>query len=164
MVVVRWVSTLRSRFFELVDSDALRLFQAVVYLGIVASGVYMSWMGSPTTVANELGEAMNFVWVALTLFGPLLVALGWWMVRRGERLVLDRDSEGGGSHIYWGWYAQAGGDISIMMVCLAYVIAAFSASWAERGIFAAFVLSSLALCAAILVLRDVRRIRAIERL
>jgi hypothetical protein len=164
MSVFKWADSARRRFFALVDSDELRLFQVIVYLGMALSGFYMLYFGAPTTVNDKLGPLMNAVWVALTMIGPLLVGVGVWMVARGERLVLSEDRCGGGGYIYRGWYAQAGGDMAIMMVCLTYVIAAFSSAWLVRGIFAAFIVSSLAVCASVLVLRDVRRIRAIERL
>ncbi|WP_280389789.1 hypothetical protein [Nocardia wallacei] len=164
MAVYHWVRFARRRFLAIVDSDELRLFQYTVYFSMALSGFYMGFLGSPGVVRNELGALMNCIWVILTALGPVVAALGAWMVALGERRVLDAEACGGGGRIYWGWYLQLGGDFSVMMVCLAYVIAVFSASWLQRGIFAAFVISSLTLCGAILVLRDVRRIRAIERL
>lgn len=124
----------------------------------------MVFYGSPTTVRDELGDTMNTVWVSLTLLGPALTGAGNAMVVSGQRRVMHSEKRGGGGRVYWGWYLQTGGDIAIGMMFLAYVIAAFSSAWLTKGIFAAFVISSLILCAAILVVRDIRRISAIERM
>lgn len=148
---------------RVVDSDEVRLFQAIVYFGMMVSGVYMIVYGAPTTVQKELGGAMHTVWVLMTIVGPALVAVGDWMVHSGKRKVLHDLEPGGGGRIYWGWYLQLGGDTSTTMVYATYVTAAFQSSWLQRGIFAAFVLTALMTCALVLVYRDFRRIRAIER-
>lgn len=147
----------------MVDSDEVRLFQAIVYFGMMVSGAYMLLYGAPTTVQRELGSIFHGVWVALTIVGPGLVAIGDWMVHSGKRIILDSHQTGGGGRVYWGWYLQAGGDSVTTMVFLTYVVAAFQSAWLQRGIFAAFIFTSLMICTGVLVYRDYRRIRAIER-
>lgn len=159
-----WLKEWRDRFYRVVDSDNVRVFQAIVYLGMFVSGVYMGVYGAPTTVQLELGDGMHFVWVSMTIIGPLIVTVGDRMVYAGKNRVLHSRKPGGGGRIYWGWYLQAGGDLVVCMVYLTYIIAAFSSAWLQRGIFAAFIITSLMICAAVLVIRDLRRVRAIERL
>ncbi|WP_280333100.1 hypothetical protein [Nocardia wallacei] len=164
MSVLKWVSSARRRFLEIVDSDELKMFQGVVYFCMALAGFYMGFFGSPSVVRSELGATMNCVWVILTALAPVVVAVGISMVAYGQHRVLNPEAEGGGTPVYLGWYLQAGGDIGVTMVLLTYVIATFQASWFQRGIFAAFIMSGLALCGSILVLRDARKIEAIERL
>ena len=161
--VILWLGAFRSRLNRLIDSDEVRLFQAIVYFGMMVSGVYMLVYGAPTTVQKELGGVLHGVWVALAIIGPGLVAIGDWMVHSGKRQVLTEPGPGGGGRIYWGWYLQMGGDTSTTMVYATYVTAAFQSAWLQRGIFAAFIFTSLMICAGFLVYRDYRRIRAIER-
>lgn len=163
MSVRLWLDSFWHRMNRMVDSDEVRLFQAIVYFGMMASGVYMLVYGAPTIVQKELGGVMHAVWVLMTIVGPALVAIGDWMVHSGKRMVLSDPEPGGGGRIYWGWYLQLGGDFSTTMVYATYVVAVFSSAWLQRGIFAAFVLSSLMICTLVLVYRDWRRIRVIER-
>lgn len=159
-----WLVSLRVRLYRAIDSDEVRLLQAIVNVGMLSAGFYMISYGVPTTVRIELGGTMHLVWVVMCVVGPALVGLGDWLVSSGEKAVLSSQTTGGGSRVYWGWYFQMGGDFATTCVYATYVIAAFSSAWLQRGIFAAFVMSSLGICAAILVYRDIRRIRAIERL
>lgn len=162
--MLNWIREWRYRFYRVVDSDEVRVFQAIVYVSMIVSGIYMTAYGAPTTVQKELGDYMHEVWVAMTIIGPLIVTVGDRMVRSGKNQVLHTDHPGGGGWIYWGWYLQAGGDLVVTMVYLTYIIAAFSSAWLQRGIFAAFITTSLMICAVVLVIRDLRRVRAIERL
>ena len=159
-----WIKEWRDWFYRAVDSDNVRVFQAIVYLGMFVSGIYMIAYGAPTTVQKELGEYMHDVWVSLTIVSPLIVTLGYRMVYAGKDRVLHSRKPGGGGRIYWGWYLQAGGDFAVCMVYLTYIIAALSSDWLQRDIFAAFITTSLMICAVVLVIRDLRRVRAIERL
>ncbi|AUV60729.1 membrane protein [Gordonia phage Biskit] len=159
-----WLREWRNRFYRVVDSDNVRVFQAIVYLGMLVSGVYMVAYGAPTTVQLELGDEMHAVWIGMTIIGPLIVTIGDRMVYAGKHRVLHSRKSGGGGRIYWGWYLQAGGDFAVCMVYLTYIIAAFSSAWLQKGIFAAFITTSLMICAVVLVIRDLRRVRAIERL
>lgn len=142
-----WLKEWRDRFYRVVDSDNVRVFQAIVYLSMFVSGIYMAVYGAPTTVQRELGDEMHFVWVSMTIIGPLIVTIGDRMVYAGKQRVLHTRKSGGGGRIYWGWYLQAGGDLAVCMVYLTYVISAFSSAWLQKGIFAAFITSSLMMCA-----------------
>ena len=37
-----WIKEWRDRFYRVVDSDEVRVFQAIVYVGMIASGIYMT--------------------------------------------------------------------------------------------------------------------------
>lgn len=162
-----WLREWRDRFYRVVDSDEVWVFQAIVYVNMIASGIYMTAYGAPSgrvPVQKELGDTMHDVWVSLTIVGPLIVIIGDRMVYAGKNRVLHSHKPGGGGRIYWGWYLQAGGNFAVCMVYLPYIIAAFSSAWLQKGIFAAFITTSLMICAVMLVIRDLRRVRAIERL
>lgn len=163
MHFIHWIFRKRDVFFRAVDSGQVKLFQAIVYFWTMVAGVYMIWYGSgPSVIEQELSATMHQVWVWLAVAGPLMVTAGDLLVRRGETAVFT--GHGGGRRVYWGWYLQLGGDIVVTMVSLTYVIASFQAAWIQRGIFAAFIVVSLAMCSSILALRDFRSVRGIEKM
>lgn len=162
--MLNWLREWRDRFYRVVDSDNARVFQAIVHLGMLVSGIYMVAYGAPTTVTQELGDVTHAVWVSLTIVGPLIVTVGDQMVYAGKNRVLHSRKPGGGGRIYWGWYLQAGGDFAVCMVYLTYIIAVFSSAWLQKGIFAAFIIMSLMACSVLLVIRDLRRVRSLGRL
>lgn len=163
MSIVSWIVQRRDRFFMAVDSGQVKMFQAIVYFWMTISGGYMIWHGSgPSVIEQELSATMHQVWVWLAVVGPLMVTAGDLLVRRGETAVFT--GHGGGRRVYWGWYLQLGGDIVVTMVFLTYVIASLQAAWLQRGIFAAFIVVSLAMCSSILALRDFRSVRGIEKM
>lgn len=163
VTAVKWVDRQRRRLLALVDSDQVRLFQVIVYIGVLVAGIYMFVYHVPSIVEQELGYVMKEVWVVMTSIGPVMVALGQRLVQSGEHHVLCEAKTGGGIRIYFGWYFQLGGDLVVALVFTTYVVSSVQTAWATRGIFAAFIIASLVVCAGILVLRDFRRIRGIER-
>ena len=160
---IRWFDRKRRRLLYLVDSEQVRLFQNIVLMGVFVAGVFMQLYHAPSIVQQELGHVMKEVWIMMTCVGPVLVALGQRLVRSGEHHVLCESKHGGGSRIYFGWYFQLGGDLIVALVFTTYVMSSAQTAWQTRGVFAAFIIASLIVCAIFLVVRDARRIRAIER-
>lgn len=159
-----WLQHVKGSFLEAVDADKVQPFQVVVYAGVLLSGLYMTAFGTPTAVREQLGGGMHYVWIGCTLVGPLMMRIGDGLINWGKHEILKDERPGGGARVYWGWYLQLGGDFIVLMAFITYVIAAFNSSWLSKGMFAAFIVLSLSVCALILVFRDSRRIRAIERL
>lgn len=162
--MIIWLRYVKQSFIQAVDSDRVQLFQAIVYAGVFYAGIYMIAFGTPTTVRDELGGGMHYVWIGSTIVGPVMMWMGDGLINWGKHEVMRDDRTGGGSRIYWGWYLQLGGDFIVLMSFLTYIIGAYTSAWLKKGMFVAFVITALAVCAAILVFRDGRRIRAIKRL
>lgn len=161
--IVKWSQKKIDVFLRAVDSGQVKIFQAIVYFWVIVSGAYMLWYGSgPSVIETELSPLMHDLWVWLILIGPLLSLIGDTLVRIGAHELSS--GSGGGKRIYWGWYLQFGGDSVVAMVFMAYVIASFQAAWLSRGIFAAFVVTALMVCAFVLALRDLRNLRIIEKM
>jgi hypothetical protein len=161
--LIRWARKQVGNFLTVLDSGHVKMFQAVIYTSVMIAGAYMIWYGSgPSVIEQELSDDMHYVWIWFCTFGPASAALGDILVRNGERSFSA--GLGGGRRIYWGWYFQFGGDAVVSMVFLTYVVASFQAAWLQRGIFAAFVMAALMLCAILLTVRDFRSVRGIERL
>ena len=158
--MAHWLQTWRDQLFRLIDSDVVRPFQVAVYASILIAGIYMFFFGVPSEVGRVLGPVMHQVWVALAIIGPLIVYLGDRLTNSGTYKATRY--RGGGRRVYWGWYLQAGGDLAIGMgVYLPYCIASFS-RWGQQGIFGPFIISGLIVCSTVLVIRDIRRVQAIE--
>lgn len=139
---------MRARLGGLVDSESVRAYQAIVYAGFLLAGLQTIWLGAPpTVVAQAMGDPVEKMWLALLIGCPLLTGLGYWARCRPG-----------------GMWLLVAGDAGTACATAAYVAAVLQATWAERASFALWNATSLTVCAVIILVRDLRRIRAVSRL
>lgn len=141
------------RFFDVLDSEGVGIFQAVVYLHMVGGGLYL-WFGAngdvPDPIWDSLGHTLNTVWLWMCL-GPAISLLG-------KVLCWHPPTK------YAGMWLQLSGDLFGFGVFLTYVVATYYASWWGQAVWAVWIMMALAECVAMLIIRDVRRIGQVEQI
>ncbi|WP_280265332.1 hypothetical protein [Nocardia wallacei] len=137
------------RIGRILDSESVRAYQILVYLAYLAAGLNSLWAGStPSVVAQSLGPVADAGWVALVVGGPLVTFAGMRLERR---------------HVA-GLWMQLAGDCAVACASVTYVAAVSQTVWAGRSTFAVWVVLALAVCAAALVVRGVRKLRTVTRI
>ena len=136
------------RAVSVLDRESVRPFQVLVYCAYIGAGVHAVCEGNlPTTVAQILGPAAHVGWVGLLIVCPLLTFVG---------MVFEARSPAG-------LLLQLAGDTGVAVASAVYGAARARAAWAGGATFALWVVLALGLCAIALVVRGVRKIRAIGR-
>lgn len=127
-----------------VDAESVRHYQVIVYLAYVVAGAQALLLGAPpNAVAQAMGHGVALAWIALIIACPVLSLAGLWLDRRGRPN---------------GLWLQIAGDAGVAFASAAYVTSIVQATWAERATFAAWVVGALGVCAAAILVRDVRRV------
>ena len=145
-----------ARLGEMIDSETVRLYRAVMYTLLCWAAIYMTlWGHAPTTVEAAMGGPFDHVWKALMFFGPVLVFLGSLLVRFHEKLW--------GSAKYIGLWMQFSADIGVTCALIAYCIAVLQSPWWGNGTFALWPIIGLSICTAVVAVRDARQLRAVEQ-
>ncbi|OBG71320.1 MULTISPECIES: hypothetical protein [unclassified Mycobacterium] len=148
--------SLIKRFFVAVDSEGVALFQWLFYVLFIMVGVYGLVIANsqPPLSVKYAGPmaAMNItLWYWLHIAGPGTCLIGKLLTRTKSA--------------YAGMWLQLGGDLGLALALAAYNTATYhSESWG-RGMYGAFPLGTATfLSVVILTVRDVRRMRVVERL
>lgn len=138
------------RFLDALDSEGVILFQIVVYLHLVAGGLYCLFVacGVPQAVGQALGPVIESVWLWL-LVGMTICLLGKYLSSRPDKTRYFVYSTG--------LLLQLAGDICAFGGFLGYVIGTMQMTYWGKAVIAVFAFAALAWCALFLVLRDVRR-------
>lgn len=140
------------RFLDALDSEGVALFQIVVYLHMIAGGLYCLFVakGVPQSVGQAMGPFAEFIWL-------------WLFVGMGICLLGKYLSSAPYKTRFWvfrmGLVLQLAGDVSALGGFVGYVLGTLQMAWWGKSVVAVFGFSALAWCAAFLVLRDIRRIR-----
>lgn len=135
-----------ARFWQLIDSETVRLYQAVMYTCYCAAGVYMASFGrAPSTVQQAMGMHAHYTWIGLMMACPLIVLVG---TRASNR--------------WTGLWLQLGGNLGIVAALAAYVTAVLQSPWWGTGAFAVWGYVGLTICTAGIILRDGRRIHQVR--
>jgi uncharacterized membrane protein YeaQ/YmgE (transglycosylase-associated protein family) len=150
MVIARRIRHGMQRFWEIVDSEGVGIFQAIVYVHIVLGGLYGSFIagGTPQAVEDSMGHTFSTVW--------LWLCMGAVVCLYGKSIMKTRPSVG-----IW---LQLAGDIYVLGALGAYVLATLDTSWWGKAVWAVFIVAAIAECVVLLTVRDVRRIIQIERI
>lgn len=130
-----------NRFWQVLDSNAVIVYQSVVYPAIFAGGWYMLMRGVPKTLDAALYDGVQNLWVLLCICGPPICLAG--------HLWRHRDD-------YVSRLGQASGNIAIAFVFYGYVLAVIQENWGA-GIFAPFIFVQLGNWSMLLAIRDVRK-------
>jgi hypothetical protein len=137
------------RFFQILDSEGVGLFQAIVYIHLAVGGFYCAAIagGVPQVVEEAMGPAINVVWLWMCM-GVLLCLAGKLMK---------------GPLAYIGLVLQVAGDAFALGGFGSYVLATMQTEYWGKTLIAVWVFAALADCALLLVIRDVRRIAQVEQ-
>lgn len=135
------------RFWQLIDSEGVELFQWVFYIVIMSSGLYnlTTADGAPISVHPAMGGMDYDKWCWLNVTGPAACLIGK-MCGHMKRFV-----DGGV------WF-QLTGDATLSLAVLAYVIAVFHVESWGRGMYGGWLGFATFLSIVVLIIRDVRRI------
>lgn len=127
-----------------VDAESVRHYQVIIYIAYVCAGVQAVSLGAPpNAVAQAMGHMVSLAWISMIIACPALSLVGMWLDRRNQPA---------------GLWLQIAGDAGVGFASAAYVTALLQATWAERATFAAWVAAALGVCAAAMLVRDVRRV------
>lgn len=156
MIVRRSLTRFFDRFLLALDGEGVGIFQAIVYLHLAGGGAYCALIAgaTPPDVSDVTSPAINATWLwlcmgaTICLLGKLLAAKPY--CRR-----------------YWvhtcGLALQLAGDLFAFGAFWGYVLSIAQTSMWGTPLIAMFVFAGLGDCAALLVLRDVRRWQQAER-
>lgn len=134
-----------NRLWGWIDTESVRPYQGIVYGCCIVAGLQSLIQGAlPGAVTQAMGPRFSVVWSVLLVVWPVATLTGVWLARHGIEL---------------GLWAQTGGDTGVSLTAAAYAIAIFKASWGLNASFAAWMAIAISLCAAVMVVRDIRRIR-----
>lgn len=137
---------------EVIDSRTVRLFQAIMYFFFMLNGFYAAFFSEPVSVVDQaMGSASYAVWVWLNIVCPLMVWGGCWMAGKWTGGELTR-------RITNGLLLQVFGDLGMTFTLGAYWVSILYSAWWGRGTSSLFGYMGLSLCAALLVVGDVRRL------
>lgn len=134
------------RFAAWIDSESVRLYQAVMHGAYLAAGLYMLIVDAvPSLVAAALGPTIDKVWVLLLVLCPLVVIVGHSLHHRAA---------------YEGLVLRLGGNSGLFFALTAYCAAILQAAWRGQAVFSSFLGSGLALCLLLIAVVDARQIIA----
>lgn len=137
------------RFFEIIDSEVVGIFQAVVYLHVLVGGFYGALIagGTPEVLEKAMGHTVSGLWLYLCM-GSAICLFGKQIMQRLENI---------------GVWLQLTGDIFVLGALSAYVAATLQGAYWGKELFAVFIVASIAECVVLLIIRDIRRIVQIEK-
>lgn len=141
-----------TRFWIAVDAEGVALFQYVfgaIFLLAGLYGLFIAGHKPPLTLRGSMVGVDVTIWYWLNIMGPLCSLTG-------KSLK--------GQLTYAGMWMQLTGDLTLTMSLLAYIAATVQIETWGEGAYGAFLGAALCISAAITVTRDIRRLRAVERM
>lgn len=145
--LLRHIRTVRQHFWDVLDSDAVLVYQSTVYPLIFIAGVQMWCTRVPRALSIALEDRTESVWLALAILGPVVTLAGV--------LMSTKDAYGGAA-------IQCSGNVMVGFVFGTYTLGVIGENWGQ-GVFAPIVFIALALWSLMLSLRDFRKILKVER-
>lgn len=146
------------RFWELLDSETVRLFVWPYYLALLAWGIYATIFAQPISVIEPvMGHAFYNLWVWLQIPGTLFVLVGLVMRHGGKPLhemgpvLLFSD--------YLGLWMQTGGHACMGLLLLAYEVAIVRGGFWGQPLFSFFAIAPFVLGCMFLALQTGRKLR-----
>ncbi|QDF15396.1 membrane protein [Gordonia phage Mollymur] len=135
-----------TKFLKWVDSESLRLPQAIIYSAFWLAGLYMLTLNrTPSIVTDAMGSGWHFGWTIMLFACPMIVLFGYRMTDQ-----------------YAGLSLQLGSNAAITLCLLAYGGSLIEQGQVGKGTFALFTTLALCLVTSIITLRDWRRLQLIE--
>lgn len=144
---MRRASSVLRRFWAVLDSESVRLFQGVMYFYFTLAGIYLLLSPGPRSeVLEQMGPLAHQVWSVLMLAAPLVVLVGHFLPNRWSGLVIE-----------------ISGDACILLLLVTFAVATIQSSWG-KGVFSLWTTLGLATCVALIILRNARQLVQIEQI
>lgn len=137
------------KFWNVLDAQIVGPFQVIVYVHIIAGGLYGLLIagGTPQAVDDSMSDFDNQLWLYLCPAAALC------LIGKACR----------GDLLYAGAILQLVGDLAAFGATVIYNVAVFDTSYWGQPLFAVFILVAIAECVALLIVRDIRRLYRAER-
>lgn len=146
-----------TRFWELIDSETVRLFVWPFYFGLLCWGIYGTFFAAPIQfVYPVMGETLYNVWVWIHIPGTLAVLVGLILRHGGTPLaqmttpMLFRD--------YMGLWMQLGGHVCMFFALLTYELSAIRGAYWGFAAFSIFALAPYVLGCLFLAIQTGRKL------
>lgn len=155
-MVLNGFAKVLDRFLLALDGEGVGIFQAIVYLHLAAGGAYCALIarGVPDSIQDTMGRNVNGTWLWLCM-GVTICLLGKVMSSKPYQ------------RRYWvhttGLALQLAGDLFAFGAFWGYVLATLQTSVWGTALIAIWIFAALGDCAALLILRDIRRWQQAER-
>lgn len=145
-----------TRFFGVLDSEGVVFFQTLVYVHLIAGGMYCAFIanGAPASLRNALGPQFDQVWLWLCASVVICLAGKLMSAKRDRRPIWVYNS---------GIYLQLAGDLAAFGGFAGYVLSTWQDAHWGTALIAVWVMAAHAECAFFLCWRDIRRISQAER-
>lgn len=140
-----------AKFWIALDAETITLFQYVLGVAFILAGLYGLFVADqqpPITLRGSMSAHNVALWYGLLAAGPLSCLIG-------KSLT--------GSLTYAGHLMQLAGDIMVALALLGYVAGTAEVEQWGSGTVSPFIGGSLFCCALLFLMRDVRRLGAVER-
>lgn len=132
-----------ARFWFVLDEEGIALFQYILGVAFIAYGCFgllLADQRPPVALGGSMTERNTFLWYVMFIAGPLCCLVGRSLT---------------GDLTYAGRLMQLAGDFQVALVLLGYITGTIEASSVGFGSFMGSAL--------LFLMRDVRRLRAVER-
>jgi hypothetical protein len=150
------------RFWELLDSETVRLFVWPFYAGLLAWGIYAAfWAEPPTLIQETMGGTIYVVWNTCTIIGTLAVMAG--LVLRHGGAPIGQITNPQAERDYLGLILQTGGHATMFLVLLAYEVAGVTGAYWGQGAFSLFAIGPYVIGCLFLALQTFRKLVLIEK-
>lgn len=151
------VSRVVHRFWELLDSETVRLFVWPFYMGLLAWGIYATFWAQPIAIVESvLGHTFYNLWVWTCVAGTLSVMIGL-TLRHGGKSVAEMTTPMLLSD-YIGLWMQLGGHICMGLVLLAFEVSAIQGAYFGQAVFSVFVIAPYTMGCGFLALQTARKL------
>lgn len=142
---------LSRQFWATLDDEKVAIWQYVggaFFILAGVNGIFLAGGQAPLTMRGSMSHLDITLWYGLNIAGPLVSLIG-------------KALHGRLSHA--GMLMQLAGDVAIVLFLLAYVTGTVRVEPLGSGGYGAFLAEGAFLCAVLLVARDIRRLRKVER-
>lgn len=151
------------RFWEMLDSETVRLFVWPFYTGLLAWGIYATFWSAPVQIVETvMGHTVYNAWVWLTIAGTLSVMTG--LVLRHGGAPIGKITNPQAERDYIALWLQTGGHACMFCVLLAFEVAGVNGSYWGQATFSLFAIAPYVLGVLFLGMQTARKLWRIEQL
>lgn len=146
-----------ARFWELLDSESVRLFVWPFYAGLLCWGIYGTFFSAPIQIVYPvMGKLLYNAWVWINIPGTVSVMVGL-ALRHGGKPIAEMTGPMLFSD-YMGLWLQLGGHMCMFFALLAYEVSAVRGVYWGYAAFSIFALAPYVLGCFFLALQTARKL------
>lgn len=145
--LMRRIRLVRRHFWDVLDDDAVMVYQSIAYPLMFLAGVQMWVWAIPRTIDIALEDHLQDVWLSFTILGPVMTLAG---------ALLDLRDRYSGAAFQAAGNTMVGGGFGI------YVVVVTAQNW-FGGVFAPLIFIGFSAWSLLLAVRDVRKMLRVER-